>query len=56
MIVCGRPGAAISDSEVGTSQLMIPSPFDGVPGDTKPGNNNYDLPVGTVNSGMVEIE
>ena len=29
--------------------------FDGVPGDTKSGNGNYDLPPETVNTGQISI-
>src|SRR5262245_63421913 len=40
---------------VGTLQLTVIGAFDGVPGDTNPGNGNYDLPIETVNSGRIKI-
>ena len=47
-VTAGGPG-------VGTLQLTVIGAFDGVPGDTKPGNGNYDLPVETVRSGQIKI-
>jgi hypothetical protein len=44
----GGPGA-------GTLQLTVIGAFDGAPGDTAPGNGNYDLPVETVTSGQIRI-
>ena len=40
---------------VGKMQLTVMGAFDGVPGDTVPGNGNYDLPAETVNSGQIAI-
>jgi len=40
---------------VGTLQLTVSGAFDGVPGDTKPGNGNYDLPVEIVDTGQISI-
>jgi hypothetical protein len=40
---------------VGTMQLTVIGAFDGVPGDTIPGDNNYSLPVETVVSGLIAI-
>ena len=40
---------------VGTLQLTVIGAFDSVPGDTIPGNGNYDLPVETVSSGHIRI-
>jgi hypothetical protein len=40
---------------VGTLKLTVIGAFDGVPGDTKPGNGNYDLPVETVFNGMIRF-
>jgi hypothetical protein len=40
---------------VGTLQLTVFGVFDGVPGDTKAGNGNYDLAVETVVSGGIAI-
>lgn len=40
----------------GTLQLTVIGAFDGVPGDTIPGNNNYDLPVETVSNGFIEFD
>jgi hypothetical protein len=42
----GGPGA-------GTLQLTVIGAFDGVPGDTSPGNGNYDLPPETVATGQI---
>jgi hypothetical protein len=42
----GGPGEA-------TIQLTVIGVFDGVPGDTIPGNGNYDLPIETLISGLV---
>ena len=47
-VTAGGPG-------VGTLQLTVIGAFDGVPGDTLPGNGNYDLPVETVASGRIKI-
>jgi hypothetical protein len=47
-VTAGGPGT-------GTLQLTVIGAFDGVPGDTLPGNSNYDLPVETVRSGQIEI-
>jgi len=44
----GGPGA-------GQLQLTVIGAFDGVPGDTIPGNGNYDLPVETVATGQIRI-
>ena len=44
----GGPGA-------GHLQLTVIGAFDGVPGDTKPGNGNYDLPSETVATGQISI-
>jgi len=41
---------------VGSIQLTVIGVFDGVPGDTTPGNANYDLPVETVFSGGIRIQ
>jgi hypothetical protein len=41
---------------VGTMQLTVIGLFDGVPGDTIPGDNNYSLPVETVATGLISIE
>jgi hypothetical protein len=40
---------------VGQLQLTVIGAFDGVPGDTAVGNNNYDLPPETVASGQITI-
>jgi hypothetical protein len=42
--------------EVGTMQLTVIGLFDGVPGDTIPGDNNYSLPVETVVTGLISID
>jgi hypothetical protein len=47
-LVAGGPG-------VGRMQLTVIGVFDGVPGDTIPGNGNYDLPVETVATGLIKI-
>ena len=47
-VTAGGPG-------IGTLQLTVIGAFDGVPGDTSPGNGNYDLPVETVDSGQIKI-
>jgi hypothetical protein len=44
----GGPGA-------GTLQLTVIGAFDGVPGDTNPGNGNYDLPPETVATGQITM-
>jgi hypothetical protein len=48
-VTAGGPG-------VGTLQLTVIGLFDGVPGDTIPGDNNYSLPVETVETGLISIE
>ena len=40
---------------VGTLQLTLIGVFDGTPGDTIPGDNNYSLPVETVLTGSISI-
>jgi hypothetical protein len=40
---------------VGTMQLTVIGVFDGVPGDTIPGDGNYSLPVETVATGLISI-
>jgi len=40
---------------VGRRQLTVIGAFDGVPGDTIPGNSNYDLPVEWVADGQISI-
>jgi len=40
---------------VGTMQLTVIGAFDGVPGDTIPGDGNYSLPVETVATGLISI-
>jgi hypothetical protein len=47
-VSAGGPG-------VGTIQLTVIGLFDGVPGDTIPGDNNYSLPVETVATGGITI-
>ena len=47
-VSAGGPG-------VGTMQLTVVGAFDGVPGDTIPGDNNYSLPVQTVVTGLIAI-
>jgi hypothetical protein len=46
-----RPGGP----GLGTLQLTVVGAFDGVPGDTAPGNSNYDLPTETVRSGQIAM-
>jgi hypothetical protein len=41
---------------VGTMQLTVIGAFDGVPGDTIPGDNNYSLPIETVETGLISVE
>lgn len=41
---------------VGTIKLTVIGVFDGTPGDTTRGNNNYDLPVETVFRGHIRIQ
>ena len=41
---------------VGTIKLTVIGVFDGTPGDTRLGNNNYDLPVETVFRGHIRIQ
>ena len=43
------------EAGVGTLQLTVIGAFDGVPGDTSPGNGNYDLPKETVASGQIDM-
>jgi hypothetical protein len=40
---------------IGGVTLTVVGAFDGVPGDTSPGNGNYDLPAETVTSGQITI-
>jgi hypothetical protein len=40
---------------LGTMQLTVIGAFDGVPGDTQAGDNNYSLPVETVATGLISI-
>lgn len=40
---------------VGRLKLTVIGAFDGVPGDTVPGNGNYDLPVETVATGRISV-
>jgi hypothetical protein len=47
-VTAGGPG-------VGTMQLTVIGAFDGVPGDTIPGDGNYSLPVETVATGLISI-
>jgi len=42
--------------EVGTLQLTLIGVFDGVTGDTMPGDNNYSLPIETVLTGNISIK
>jgi hypothetical protein len=39
----------------GTMQLTVFGAFDGVPGDTAPGDGNYSLPVETVVTGLITV-
>jgi hypothetical protein len=48
VLQAGGPG-------VGQLQLTVIGAFDGVPGDTAVGNNNYDLPPETVATGQISI-
>jgi hypothetical protein len=41
--------------EVGALTLTVFGAFDGTPGDTLPGNGNYELPEETVSEGLIEI-
>jgi hypothetical protein len=41
---------------IGGVTLTVIGAFDGVPGDTAPGNGNYDLPAETVTSGQITIQ
>ena len=43
------------DAGEATIQLTVIGEFDGVPGDTVPGNGNYDLPVEQVVNGHLDI-
>jgi hypothetical protein len=47
-VTAGGPGQ-------GTLQLTVIGAFDGVPGDTQPGDDNYSLPVETVATGGISI-
>jgi hypothetical protein len=47
-VSAGGPG-------VGTMQLTVIGAFDGVPGDTIPGDSNYSLPVEKVATGLISI-
>jgi hypothetical protein len=47
-VSAGGPG-------VGTMQLTVVGAFDGVPGDTIPGDGNYSLPVEIVATGLISI-
>ena len=47
-VTAGGPG-------VGTMQLTVIGAFDGVPGDTLPGDGNYSLPVETVATGLISM-
>lgn len=48
-VSAGGPG-------VGTIQLTVIGAFDGVPGDTIPGDGNYSLPVETVATGLISVD
>src|SRR5262249_41665817 len=48
-VTAGGPG-------IGTMQLTVIGAFDGVPGDTLPGDGNYSLPVETVATGLISLE
>lgn len=39
----------------GRLQLTVIGAFDGVPGDTLPGNGSYDLPVERVETGQIRV-
>jgi hypothetical protein len=39
----------------GTVQLTVIGAFDGVPGDTAPGDGNYSLPIETVVTGLIAV-
>lgn len=41
---------------VGTMQLTVIGVFDGVPGDTIPGDGSYSLPVEVVETGLISIQ
>jgi hypothetical protein len=47
-VTAGGPG-------LGTMQLTVIGAFDGVPGDTQPGDGDYSLPVETVATGQIAI-
>jgi hypothetical protein len=47
-VTAGGPG-------LGTLQLTVIGVFDGVPGDTQPGDGDYSLPVETVATGGISI-
>jgi hypothetical protein len=47
-VTAGGPG-------VGTMQLTVIGAFEGVPGDTVVGDNNYSLPVETVTTGLISL-
>jgi hypothetical protein len=40
----------------GTLRLIVIGAFDGVPGDTNVGNDNYDLPTETVATGQIKMQ
>jgi hypothetical protein len=48
--------ATAGGSGVGTIQLTLIGVFDGVTGDTIPGDNNYSLPIETVLTGLISIK
>lgn len=48
VLVDGGPGS-------GSLQLTVFGAFDGIPGDTVPGNGNYDLPAESITSGQISI-
>lgn len=47
-VAAGGPGS-------GTMSLTVIGAFDGAPGDTTPGNGNYDLATETITSGRIAI-
>jgi hypothetical protein len=47
-VSAGGPG-------IGTMQLTVIGKFDGVPGDTLPGDGNYSLPIETVATGLISV-
>jgi hypothetical protein len=48
VVTPGGPGT-------GTMQLTVSGAFDGVPGDTDPGDDNYSLPVEHVVNGLISV-